>query len=74
MNNLDNDNNIKSIKLKLLGEFSLIVDNSRLTVAELGSKICSLITYLALNKDREITLNELTEALWTKELDNPRHQ
>ncbi len=64
---------MKTIEVTMLGGFSIMVDNLDI-VAELGSsrKKISLMAYLLLNKDRQVSNFELFETLWPEEeITNP---
>lgn len=61
----------KIIKISLLGEFSMECDNVKITKENLSPQMCSFIAFLAVNKNKKISLDMIIEYLWQKEVTNP---
>jgi DNA-binding SARP family transcriptional activator len=73
LNTVDASNS-ETVYVRTLGEFSLTVDSNRISDADgRTKKVWLLMEYLVTNRKKDLSLEQLTEAIWNdeEESDNP---
>ncbi|MEG3029240.1 MAG: BTAD domain-containing putative transcriptional regulator [Oscillospiraceae bacterium] len=58
------------IKINLLGNFSISNNNVTVTGDDLSRQLCSLLSFLIVNREQNISADELASILWPDEISN----